>query len=101
MDKGEDSKEVTALIERLREAITHYQVSGNYLARLTSAHTGGQVSQQQAIYDQIANLTVSVSPFSSSFTLIYDPSLESSFDILLKLHEVTGISELVVLFADA
>jgi len=29
------------------------------------------------------------------------PSLKSSFDILLKLREVTGFSGLVALFADA
>lgn len=28
IDKGEDSKEVAGLIERLREAVTQYQVSG-------------------------------------------------------------------------
>ena len=65
LDKGEDSKEVTGLIERLREAITQYQVSGNSLASLSSVNAGGlQVSQQQAIYDQITNLTVRISPFS-------------------------------------
>ncbi|KAF9645965.1 hypothetical protein BDM02DRAFT_382706 [Thelephora ganbajun] len=47
----EDSGEVAILVERLREAFTHYQIS-----------------QQQAIYGRIANLT-------------------SSLDILLKLHE--------------
>ncbi|KAF9652211.1 hypothetical protein BDM02DRAFT_3161863 [Thelephora ganbajun] len=46
-----DSGEVAGLVERLREAITHYQIS-----------------QQQVIYDRIANLT-------------------SSLDTLLKLHE--------------
>jgi len=28
IDKGEDAKEVAGLIEKLREAIIHYQVSG-------------------------------------------------------------------------
>ena len=31
LDKAGDSGEVAKLIERLREAITHYQVSENYL----------------------------------------------------------------------
>ena len=52
VDKGEDSKEVARLIDRLREAITHYQVSGNYFVASDMIQTDGQVSQQQAIYDQ-------------------------------------------------
>ncbi|KAF8340814.1 hypothetical protein F5887DRAFT_978796 [Amanita rubescens] len=51
LDKESDSGEVIRLVERLREAITLYQIS-----------------QQQAIYDQITNLS-------------------SSFGTLLKLHE--------------
>ena len=58
VDKGGDSREVAGLIERLREAIVHYQVSKNCLVSTSMIHTGGQVSQQQAIYDQITNLTV-------------------------------------------
>ena len=41
LDKGEDSKEVAGLIERLREAITQYQVSGNCLDSLSSVDAGG------------------------------------------------------------
>jgi len=100
LDKGEDSKEVAGLIERLREAITQYQVSGNCLVPLGSVNAGRQVSQQQAIYDQIANLTVRIFPFSVSFTLTDGPPLKSSFDIFLKLHEVTGFGGLVTLSAD-
>ena len=101
LDKGGDSKEVAKLVERLREAITHYQVSERCLVPSSSAHTRGQVSQQQAIYDQIVNLTVRTPPpFSLSLALIDGPSLKSSFDILLKIHEVTGFGGLVVLFAD-
>ena len=59
VDKDVDSAEVAALVERLRGAITHYQVSGNYFFGLSVPHTKGQISQQQAIYDGIANLTVS------------------------------------------
>ena len=60
VDKGEDSKEVARLIDRLREAITHYQVSGNYFVASDMVQTDGQVSQQQAIYDQITILTVRI-----------------------------------------
>jgi len=101
LDKGEDSKEVAGLIERLREAITQYQVSGNCLVPLGSVNAGGQVSQQQAIYDQIVNLTVRIFSFSPPLTLTDGPPLKSSFDILLKLHEVTGFDGLVALSADA
>lgn len=41
MDKGEDSAEVARLIERLQEAITHYQVSDNCLVPSSAAHFGG------------------------------------------------------------
>ena len=58
IDKGSDSREVAGLVERLREAIVHYQVRKNCLVSTSMIHTGGQVSQQQAIYDQITNLTV-------------------------------------------
>ncbi|KAF9649401.1 hypothetical protein BDM02DRAFT_3186299 [Thelephora ganbajun] len=51
VNKKGDSKEVARLAERLQEAINHYQIS-----------------QRQAVYNQIANLT-------------------SSLDTLLKLHE--------------
>ncbi|KAF9644139.1 hypothetical protein BDM02DRAFT_3190869 [Thelephora ganbajun] len=53
VDKEGDSGEAVRLVEWLREVTTHYQIS-----------------QQQAIYDQIVNLT-------------------SSFDTLLELHEMT------------
>ena len=58
IDKGSDSGEVVRLVERLREAITHYQVSKNCLIVMSMTYIGRQVSQQQAIYDQITNLTV-------------------------------------------
>ena len=57
-DKGGDSGEVTRLVERLRETITHYQVSENCFVATGITHTGGQISQQQAIYEQITNLSV-------------------------------------------
>ena len=60
IDKGEDSKEVAGLVERLREAITHYQVSVYQIIASSDIDTGVQISQQQAIYDQITDLTVRV-----------------------------------------
>ena len=87
VDKAGDSENVAGLIERLREAITHYQVSQNCFVALSRTHTGEQVSQQQAIYNQISNLTVRMS-LSSTVTLTIDSSIKSSFDVLLNLHEV-------------
>ena len=58
LDKGADFGEVARLVERLREAITHYQVSENRFAAPDPTHAGGQISQQQAIYDKVTNLTV-------------------------------------------
>jgi len=58
VDKAGDLAEAGTLVERLREAITHYQVSENYSVASSTIHTAGQISQQQAIYDQVTNLTV-------------------------------------------
>ena len=72
VDKGRDSGEVVKLVERLRDAITRYQVSEDRFVGSNTTYTSGQVSQQQAIYgqqqviydqqqtiyDQITNLTV-------------------------------------------
>ena len=63
VDTGEDSKEVAKLIERLREAISYYQASGCWIIASGIAYTGGQISQQQGIYDQITNLTVRILRF--------------------------------------
>ena len=101
VDKGEDSAEVTRLIERLREVITHYQVSENRFVTSSSAHTRGKISQQQAIYDRIANLTVRAPLFSLYVTLMNGSPIKSSFDTLLKLHEVMRFGRLVAPFADA
>ena len=64
-------------------------------------YTAGQVSQQQAIYEQITNLTVRTLQFVLSITLMIGPVIKSSFNTLLRIHEVTQISELVAIFADA
>jgi len=62
LDKGEDSKEVARLIEQLRDAIVCYQVSGyrDQDIMLSTIDTAGQISQQQAIYDKITDLAVSI-----------------------------------------
>ena len=60
IDKGEDSKQVARLIERLREAVSHYQVSECRVIALIIIDVEEQISQQQGVYDQIADLTVSV-----------------------------------------
>ena len=44
LDKGEDSAEVARLIERLREAIAHYQVSEDYFVVPSLAHTGVDIA---------------------------------------------------------
>jgi len=88
VDKGEDSAEVTRLIERLREAITHYQVSESCSVPASTAHMEGQISQQQAIYDRIADLTVRALLFPFYVVLMTGSPIKSSFDTLLKLHEV-------------
>jgi len=60
VDKRRDSGEVVKLVERLRDAITRYQVSEDWFVASNTTYTSGQVSQQQAIYDQITILTVRV-----------------------------------------
>ena len=89
------------LVERLRDAITRYEVSEERSVALNTTYAAGQVSQQQAIYDKITDLTVRTFLLSLSFTLMIGPAVKSSFNTLLRLHEVTWISELVAIFADA
>ena len=66
VDKGADSGEVARLVEQLQGAITHYQVSENRFVASSFTHAGGQISQQQAIYDKITNLTVRIAPLVSA-----------------------------------
>jgi hypothetical protein len=109
IDKGRDSGEVVKLVEQLRDAITGYQVSEDWFVASNATYTAEQVSQQQAIYDQqqeiygqITNLTVSV--FLLVFILCNDvigPVIKSSFNTLLRIHEVMQINELVAISADA
>ena len=86
-DKGEDSKMVAKLIERLREAIVCYQVGNHCASALSIIDRKGQVSQQQAIYRQITHLTVRL-PVLPLKPTVADPFLKASFDALLKLQEV-------------
>jgi len=58
VDKGDDSKEVVRLIERVQEAIGQYQVSEYSVVISGTVDTEEQISQQQAIYDRITDLTV-------------------------------------------
>jgi len=67
VDKERDSGEVVKLVERLRDAVTRYQVSEDWFVASNAAYTTGQVSQQQAIYDQITGLTVRI------FSLVFYP----------------------------
>jgi hypothetical protein len=101
MDKAADSGEVARLVERLREAITHYQVSGNQFVTSSFTHAGGQISQQQAIYDKITTLTVRILHLSQSVARMANSFIKSSFDMLLKLHEVPQYNKLLPVPADA
>jgi len=76
LDKGRDSGEVAKLIERLRDAIIRYQVSEDRFVPSNTTYTVGQISQQQAIYDQIIDLTVRV--FRLAFTFYTDDVLSPS-----------------------
>jgi len=58
VDKGRDSVDVVKLVETLRDAVTRYQVSEDWFVASNTIYTAGQVSQQQAIYDRITDLTV-------------------------------------------
>jgi len=93
IDKGEDSKEVVRPVEELRDAINYYQVSGHQNIVLSTVDMGVQISQQQAIYDQITDLTVSVLRLALLLAWMSDSFIESSFDELLKLREVTQSPE--------
>jgi len=73
IDKAEDAKEVAGLLEQLREAIGHYQVSGYQGIVSTFVEMGGQISQQQAIYDQITGLTVSILWLVSAILMVDPP----------------------------
>ena len=65
VDKAGGSKRVTGLIEQLREAVTNYQVSENCSTASSTTYAGKQISQQQAIYDRITDLTVRIYRFVS------------------------------------
>jgi len=65
VDKNYQAEEVARLVEQFRDVITHYQVSKNLPVGQDATHTIWQRSQQQAIYDRITYLSVSVFRFIS------------------------------------
>jgi hypothetical protein len=101
LDKGADFGEVARLVERLREAITHYQVSEIRFIASGLTHAGGQISQQQAIYDKVTDLTVRIPPLVSVCCADDQSFIKSSFGTLLKLHEVTRYNKFIPAPADA
>ena len=68
LDKMQDSQVVIRLVEKLRQAVLIYQVSIKDLQSRKSL-TRRQVSQQQSIYNQVVQLTVSFLFRSSSSRL--------------------------------
>ena len=88
LDKTRDSGEVVKLIEKLRQAILVYQVSISNSIGVVDRSRAEQVSQQRSIYHQLTQLTV------SSYLSSWPPRLncflggQSSFDAVLKLHQV-------------
>ena len=64
----------------------------------STAYAGGQISQQQVIYDQVINLAAGAFQFVS---ILCADFTESSFGTILKLHEVIEFSKPVTMFADA
>ena len=99
LDKGEDSTEVAKLIERLREAITHYQVSENYLVVLSTTHRRADITTTSDLRSghqpHCEDFPVCLSP-----ALTIGPFIKSSFNTLLKLHEVIQSAKSVAMFTD-
>ena len=97
VDKGADSGVVAKLVERLRQAIVSYQASESCTSAPSVVDTEEQISQQQAIYRQITDLTVRLfRPVAGTGT---DSCFKSSFNTLLKFHEVVYHSELCIAVA--
>ena len=100
VDKGGDSDEVVKLIEQLQEAIAHYQVSNHMVVASSIADMEQQISQQQAIYDRITDLTVSSFRLVPTVVATINPFIKSSFSTLLKLHEVEQYGKFTTALAD-
>jgi hypothetical protein len=86
VDKGVDSGEVAKLVERLREAITHYQVSVFFCVehsscRETDIATTSNLRENHQTHRKNSSTSQSVVQMIDSFG-------KSSFDMLLNLHEV-------------
>ena len=56
VDKRRDSGEVANLVEGLRDAITRYQVSESWFFASNTTYTARQISQHQAIYEQLQTI---------------------------------------------
>ena len=101
LDKRADSGEVAKLVDQLRGAMTHYQMSERRFlsrTRLTCLHRFH--NSRQSTNGSLPSLSVffGLSPF---FTLMVGPlNIESSFDTLLRLDGVIQFSRLVNTFAD-
>jgi len=73
----------------------------------TVAHSDSQWPQRsdgfadEAIYDQIADLTVRIFQLISACCMIINPFIKLSFGALMKLHEVTQYDKFITVFADA
>ena len=65
-----------------------------------SFHTEAKISQQQAIYDQIANLTVRLFGSFQPVSTTVDSLVKSSFGVLLNLHEVTQYNKYTAVLVD-
>ncbi|KAF9649413.1 hypothetical protein BDM02DRAFT_1850844 [Thelephora ganbajun] len=99
-DRDEDFEEVAGLVKRLREAVSHYQVSGCRIIAPSAVDMEEQVSQQRTIYDKITNLTVRFPDLPKPTDLIVDSPVKLSFDAILELHEVVRCNEYITVQAD-
>ena len=101
VDKAGDSGEVVKLVERLGEAITHYQVSENLFVAPNATDRWKDIATASDLLSNhqphCEHLPVLFPPFS---TLTIGPSFKSSFNTLLNLHEVICFREFVAIFAD-
>ena len=100
-DKGEDSKLVTTLIERLREAIVCYQVPDYYPHRQASSLTGGAgVATTSHIQSNQSSHCEAIRSSLWKYAALNPSIVKSSFDILLKFREVTYQTTLITALAD-
>ena len=97
VDKGEDSKAVAKLIERLREAIVCYQVGECCAPGSSSANRGSDITAAGDLPPNYPPRSrCSRLPLESALT---DSFLKSSFDTFLKLQEVIRCSTTITALA--